>query len=481
METLLSSRGNMPLEPRLTGRLARADSVKEACGIVVGMLARDPALMPSIYLERGGRLRCQAVAGYWQIFDGIQPGGGVIGQAYLSEQPIVVEKVEESDDYLEAVPSVCGEACVPITVAGAAIGALNVESEQPLPPELSETMERCAELLATRIEELGGMPLESRSQRLARHATTLAGLSHTGAIGAAVVSAACDVAGMQSALLAVPEGGVLDVAAVHGPHAQRLSALGPEALSRIASWVGSATSSYSIGEPSGRGFSGHEVLRAAGAEAIVVLPVHVPGSRNPVGAAGGLLLLVDRLTIDLDTEDVELLELLAAQAGSALQTASALAELHERAARDPLTELGHHATFLGALSSAAERRDVRPFALLVIDIDGFKAVNDRHGHPAGDRLLVRCAEALRRSLRAADGLYRIGGDEFAALLADVDGEKAATIAQELRAAVAEFAGPTVSIGVAEHVRGEAQAALFSRADAALYKAKRAGRDAVALA
>jgi len=470
VDTLLSPGDETPLEPWL----ADADTVKEACGIVVRRLARDPALMPSIYLERGGRLRCQAVAGYWQIFDGIRPAGGVIGQAYLSGRSIVVEDVEHSDDYLE-VPSVRGEACVAITVAGASIGALNVESEQPLPPDLPETMELCAELLAGRIQELGGMPLDSRSRRLARHATNLAGLSHTGAIGSAVVSAACDVAEMQSALLALPERGVLEVAAAYGPHAERLSALGAQTLAKIASWVGSATSSYSIGEPSGRGFSGHEVLREAGAEAIAVLPVHVPGSRD------GLLLLVDSLAIDLDTEDVELLELLAAQAGSALQTASALAELHQRAARDPLTELGHHATFLGALSGACERAAHVPFALLVIDVDGFKAVNDRYGHSAGDQTLVRCAEALRHNLRALDGLYRIGGDEFAALLAGVDGERAAAIAQELRAAVAALAGPTVSIGVAAHVRDEAYAALFSRADAALYEAKRAGRDAVALA
>jgi len=474
VNTLLSSRDDMPLEPRLMDALATATSVKQACGMVTALLARDPALMPSIYLERGGRLRCQAVAGYWQIFDGIRPGGGVIGRTYLRGQSVVVEDVAKSDDYLEAVPTVRGEACVPIVVAGVPIGAVNVESEQPLPPELAETLERCAELLGGRIEELGGLPLESRSQRLARHATALAGLSHSGAIGSAVVSAACDVAEMQSALLAVPERGVLEVAAAHGPHAERLSALGPDTLSQIASWVGSATSSYSIGDPSGRGFDGHEVLRDAGAAAIVVLPVHVPGSRD------GLLLLVDRLAIDLDTNDVELLELLAAQAGSALQKASALAELHERAARDPLTELGHHATFLGALSNAVAGTDEQPFALLVIDVDGFKAVNDRHGHSVGDRLLVRCTEALRRGLRAGDGLYRIGGDEFAALLAGVDGEKAVTIAQELRGAVAELAGPTVSIGVAEHARGETHAALFSRADAALYEAKRAGRDAVAL-
>jgi GGDEF domain-containing protein len=301
-------------------------------------------------------------------------------------------------------------------------------------------LERGAALLGRRIEQLGGLPPESRSQRLARHATNLAGLSEASAIAHEVVRAACDVAEMQSAMLLVGERGTLQLGAVHGPHGQSLAALDAETRETIAGWVGSATSVYSIGEALGRGFARHETLRAAGAAAILAVPVHVPGERH------GLLLLVDRQSIALDTEDVELIELLAAQTGSALQTAAAIEELHDRAARDPLTELGHHGTFLDALAGACEAEPPPPFALLVIDVDGFKGVNDRLGHRAGDELLVRCAGA-----------------------------------QSLRTAVAEEGGPTVSVGVAVHRPGVSHATLFSLADRALYDAKRGGRDAVALA
>lgn len=476
METPTAPLDASPSERTLRAALSRSESVKRACAVIVGALAHaDPRLMPSIYLQRGGRLRCQAVTGYWQVFDGMLPGVGVIGTTFARERPTVVLDTAESGDYLEAVPSVRGEACVPILAGGEAIGALNVESETPLGDDVIATLERGAALLGQRIEALGGLPQESRSQRLARHAANLAGLVDAPAIAREVVRAACDVAEMQSAMLLVGERGSLELGAVHGPHGQRLAALDGPTREVIAGWVDSVTSVYSIGEASGRGFAGHEPLRAAGAAAIVAVPVHVPGERH------GLLLLVDGAAIALDTEDVELVELLAAQAGSALQTAAAIEELHDRAARDPLTELGHHGTFLEALGSACEAEPPPPFALLVVDVDGFKAVNDRHGHRAGDELLVRCADALRHNLRGGDRLYRIGGDEFAALLGGVDGEQAVAVAQSLRAAVADQAGPTVSVGVAVHRPGVSHATLFSLADGALYDAKRGGRDAVALA
>lgn len=474
MEALTSPLDAPPSERSLCAALARAESVKHACAAVVEWLSDDPRLMPSIYLERGGRLRCQAVTGYWQVFDGMPPGVGVIGTTFVRESPTVVADATDSGDYLAAVPSVRGEACVPVWFEGTVIGVLNVESETTLAGDIVTTLERGAALLGWRIEQLGGLPIESRPQRLARHVTALAGLSDARAIGEEVVRAACDVAGMQSAMLLLGDGGSLALGGAHGPHTQRLTALDARTREVIAGWVDAVTSVYSIGEASGRGFAGHEKLRAAGAAAIVAVPVHVPAERD------GVLLLVDGSAIALDTDDIELVELLAAQAGSALATAAAIGELHERAARDPLTQLGHHATFVDALACACEADPPVPFAVLVIDIDRFKAVNDRHGHRAGDELLVRCAQTLQRHLRSGDRLYRIGGDEFAALVRDVDDAKAMAVAQALRVAVAGHAGPTISVGVAVHDRRESQGALFARADAALYEVKRAGRDQVTL-
>ncbi|MEJ7818022.1 MAG: diguanylate cyclase [Thermoleophilaceae bacterium] len=423
--------------------LEPASTAKAACRAVVDWLAADAAFMPSIYLERGGRLRCQAVTRYWQVFDGIPPGTGVIGQTFQSGTPTIVADTGASDDYLEAVPSVRGEACVPMRTGGQVIGVLNVESERPLPDAVADTLTWCAELLGRRIEELGGQPLESRAQRLARHASHLSTLRHAGAILGEVTVAACDIAGMESALLAFPEADERSDPVAHGPHAERLAALAPAALRQVAEWVESMTSVYTIGEPAGRGFAGHEVLRQAGAEAIV-----------------------------------ELLELLAAQAGSALQTAHAITDLHERAAQDPLTELGHQVTFQTCLQEAC--RQQRSFSLMVVDVDSFKAVNDSLGHRAGDDVLVRCATVLGGELREGDRLFRIGGDEFAVLLERTDESEAHALGERLRASIAALGGPTVSIGVAAFRPREHRADLFGRADGALYEVKRRGRNGVAV-
>ena len=120
-------------------------------------------------------------------------------------------------------------------------------------------------------------------------------------------------------------------------------------------------------------------------------------------------------------------------------------------------------------------------AVAMIDLDAFKAVNDRHGHETGDAVLVAAAEALARALRAEDVLGRLGGEEFLALLPDTDAEAAARTGERLRAAVAEAGGPvpvTASVGWAVLEDGEPSEALVRRADVALYDAKAAGRNRV---
>src|SRR5690349_17100523 len=136
-----------------------------------------------------------------------------------------------------------------------------------------------------------------------------------------------------------------------------------------------------------------------------------------------------------------------------------------------VAELRHHAHTAGT-----------PVALLLGDLDGFKKVNDEHGHATGDEVLREVAQRMRASLRAFESLYRIGGEEFAVLLPDVDAPRALELAERLRAAVSEdpAAGMrvTMSFGVSATKPDEQfdYERLFDRADAALYAAKRGGRD-----
>jgi len=193
----------------------------------------------------------------------------------------------------------------------------------------------------------------------------------------------------------------------------------------------------------------------------------------------GALVLASAEPAVVGTDDVELLEQLATHGAACLRTAELMGSLRERAESDPLTGLGHHATFHEALAGSHRRPTT---AVVVCDIDGFKLLNDTYGHGHGDRVLCGVADAMSSALRRGDRLFRVGGDEFAGLLAVESGEQALGAAARLREAVVEARlGVTVSIGVAVPRAGETDAALLARADRALYSVKAAGRDGVALA
>ncbi len=163
-------------------------------------------------------------------------------------------------------------------------------------------------------------------------------------------------------------------------------------------------------------------------------------------------------------------------------------ELDHVARVDSLTGLSNRRdieeTLLATIGAA--RRRQRSFAVLLMDIDHFKSVNDTLGHKAGDAVLVDIAQNLRSAMRTEDALGRWGGEEFLAVLPDTDREGALVVAERLRARVADQAADasrptvTVTIGVAVWVTGSAEA-LVGRADAALYAGKAAGRDNVQLA
>ena len=167
---------------------------------------------------------------------------------------------------------------------------------------------------------------------------------------------------------------------------------------------------------------------------------------------------------------------------------AALAEESRRAREDQLTGVGNRDAYEERIQEEVERstRQGTPLSLLVIDIDGFKPVNDTHGHAAGDQVLRQLAAQLSESTRVYDTLARYGGEEFTLILPGSPIQQARDLAERLRRTVADTAMQadgkavriTVSIGAAEAGRGEAPESLFRRADRALYRAKEAGRDRV---
>jgi diguanylate cyclase (GGDEF)-like protein len=164
--------------------------------------------------------------------------------------------------------------------------------------------------------------------------------------------------------------------------------------------------------------------------------------------------------------------------------------LQARVSRDGLTGLLNHTALLRQLEVeiARARRQISPLSFAMLDLDHFKAVNDTHGHPAGDRVLRTLARLLQEGLRRTDVVGRYGGEEFGLVLPDADGAAAVRLLDDLRLRLARLrlvsdAGQpiqvTFSAGVAAGLLD--MQALVAQADVALYQAKRAGRDRVVLA
>jgi diguanylate cyclase (GGDEF)-like protein len=182
-------------------------------------------------------------------------------------------------------------------------------------------------------------------------------------------------------------------------------------------------------------------------------------------------------------------DLLAVRATQLIGLQQTFERLRAEADLDSLTGLANRRRFRTALSREVERwrRYGVPCALLLLDIDYMKSINDQFGHPAGDLVIRHIANVLSDVSRDNDTAARLGGEEFALLLANVSGEKASLAAERLRLALAEQAVPSVgqvsvSVGVAacpEHANSERT--LYTASDRALYVAKNEGRNRVAVA
>jgi diguanylate cyclase (GGDEF)-like protein len=163
-------------------------------------------------------------------------------------------------------------------------------------------------------------------------------------------------------------------------------------------------------------------------------------------------------------------------------------ELERQASQDSLTGLDNRRRFEEDLAAAMarSRRYGSTGALLMLDLDGFKRVNDAHGHPAGDRVIKEVAAVLQRRTRASDSLARLGGDEFAVILPRCSVQEATLAAEALERELRTHSNDgnsspiTASIGIA--MFGEdprmSVATLISEADTAMYAAKDAGGDTV---
>jgi len=191
--------------------------------------------------------------------------------------------------------------------------------------------------------------------------------------------------------------------------------------------------------------------------------------------------------------ETEALEILLSNLMHPLRNALTHRHVLDAASRDPLTGLLNRASLNSTITREVQlaQRHSTPLSVIMIDIDHFKSVNDSHGHIVGDLVLREVARRLLERVRASDSMFRFGGEEFIVVLRNTDLQGTHLLADRLRlnvnntpvdvAKLADGINTTVSAGVAEIAAGDSMDTFLSRADAALYQAKDAGRNCVRMA
>ncbi|MEX2184134.1 MAG: diguanylate cyclase [Chloroflexota bacterium] len=465
---------------RIVRRFDGSRPVREVIQDVVDDVSREFEIaLVSIYLPQNDRtLDMVGVAGYHTPFHQIDVGLGIIGRAAACRETQFVPDVVADPDYRAARDDVGSEVAAPIVHDGELLGVINFEGTRDRP--LGTTHVALAEMLgrsiagslrSARLDEERRARLHAIERVLAVSRGLLADLDRRRMVDS-VVDAAVDLLEADRVLIAMrtPDGSfrVEGDSANRGDGSSQPRDLGPDdaaALLAVAS-----------GEP---------IMRDAGASEMA-LPI-------PVGDEVAAVLVATRPDGHSSFGELEqnVGALLAAQVGIALHNADRHATATDAAVRDPLTGLLNRRYFDEAVETAvaSARRTNAPLSLIVLDLDRFSAINNEHGHAAGDRDLRRVATALSGSLRSSDVVVRYGGEEFVVIAAGATSEVAVAVAERIRSAVlaatARSSDPgepllavTVSAGVASLLDEVDGRALFRAADSALLTAKRAGRDRV---
>ncbi|MGK2852435.1 MAG: diguanylate cyclase [Candidatus Limnocylindrales bacterium] len=475
---------------RIVRRFDGSRPVREVIQTVVDDVstAFDIALV-SIYLPEGERrLTMVGVAGYHSPFHVIDLGRGVIGRAASTRQTQFVPDVLQDPDYRAARDDVRNEVAVPIVHGEELLGVINFEGTLRYPlgtahVAVAEMLGRsiAASLRSARLDEERRARLHAIERVLVVSRGLLSDLDRRRTVGA-VVDAAVDLLRADRVFVAGRgrdgtfrlEGDSSDP----GDGTWRSRALergDTEALAAIAQGVPVVRAMVPGPiQPGGTVATSTMALPIRVADEVVaILVANRPADEPPFSE-------LDRLIGDL----------LVTQIGVALHNADRHATVSDAAVRDPLTGLLNRRFFDEAVETAfaTARRTGSPLSLIVLDLDRFSAVNNEHGHSAGDAVLRRVARAMADSVRNGDVVARYGGEEFVVISPCTSTEEAVVVAERIREAVAAADGSgadgppvmiTVSAGVASLLGDELDGkAVFRAADSALLAAKRAGRDRV---
>ncbi len=477
-----------------TRRIGLSDDLDELLTIVLEQAQElvgfdHCALM--LYDADTGKLRVKKALGYGDRRDEVlrivlSRGQGLSGWAAEHRRAVRVGDVSADPRYIQGLAQCRSNLAVPLVVANQIAGVINVESERA--DAFTETHEKLLTVLGAQAA-LAIMASRAR-ERLQQRIDQLNALYRISQLA----SGQDDLDTTLAAILAVTEELVPD---------GHVAVLLLDESSRTLTVRASRGYSEGVGLlriPVGQGVTGrcaatgevqvahdvseidHYIEGVDGAASEIALPLKVDG--RVIG-----VLNAESPRPEAYSEDhVRPLTVVAQQAGVVIRAAQLNEEMRRLAVTDPLTGLHNRRFFVEKLEENLRRsqRYGEPLALILVDCDRLKHINDEHGHLSGDRAIQALADVMRITLRETDVIARLGGDEFAALLVSADEAHAGDVVERLRRTVRSLRlisdegreiGLSISAGTAFYPKdGTEVQTLLREADLALYQDKRAGRE-----
>ncbi len=433
-------------------------------------------LLPSVYVVENDRLWLVAQHGYEQVRDGFRLDQGVIARAARTGEPQFVPDVGADSDFIAAASAVCSEVAIPFGGTPAA-GVLNLETrDRLLPPEAVSIVAEFAQSLGERVERMRrGLGSDVASlARLFVEASLLRGVGQ-------ISEFACRTLGRLLALEAVQVSittstGVLATERSWRRSQSKLEPLPADMLAHVARDVEVDQTSCCIVDL--QSLPAVEWTSEVSGHRLIWLPLRVGGKEL------GVLVGRAQAPMQLTQEQIEAATLVAQHAASLLDAALVLRREQRAAVTDELTGLLNRRGFRDRFREVLDRcsRTGGSLALVMLDCDDLKAVNDRGGHEVGDAVLQMIGDFLRAEKRREDIAARLGGDEFGLVIPDGTREIAVAVAERLRRALIERALEsgtplTATFGVAAYPSdGPAPVDLLRAADRAMYQAKLEGKN-----
>jgi EAL domain-containing protein (putative c-di-GMP-specific phosphodiesterase class I) len=301
----------------LSSRVERTADLRALAHVVTDWLYEEHRLMPSIYLERAGVLRCVSRRGQWIVHDGMAPGAGVTGTAFALDRELWVPDVHVDPTYRAAIPGVRSELCIPLHAGGRAIGVLNVESFDELGERARRHTREAARLIEERLAALDAPTARDGALReLSRACGEIVDAPGRDELARAAAASAIAVSGLTSAALWWLDSEGPRLGATSGPGGDVLGGLDAPAVGRLFDFVAGVTSCHTGGGPRDLAASFLGASFESVARAMLVVPLRSRGQTL------GLLAATCPLSSDINSEVVEATELLG------LHTATAAIAYH---------------------------------------------------------------------------------------------------------------------------------------------------------